>query len=160
ALAVDPGFGFFGMSPFMWLGLLGVPLLLLSPKGPPGERRRLRIATIVWFACIAIVFGGNAGFVEWRAGWTGGPRHLVGCAPFFAFGATCALERFAHGSTQRRALARGLGGGLALASIVTIGSVGLIYDTLPETIARPFAQFSVPMARVGLVPHHIGEWFG
>src|SRR5262249_11120952 len=31
---------------------------------------------------------------------------------------------------------------------------------LPETIARPFAQFSIPMARTGFVPHHIGEWFG
>jgi hypothetical protein len=160
ALAVDPGFGFFGMSPFMWIGLLGIPLLLLSPKGAPGHRKHLRVITVVWAACMAMVFGVNAGFVEWRAGWTVGPRYLVVCAPFFAFGATCALERFAHHSRGRRALARGLGGGLALAGVLTIGTVGLIYDTLPETIARPFAQFSVPMARVGLVPHHIGEWFG
>ncbi len=160
ALAIDPGFGFFGMSPFMWIGLLGVPLLLLSPKGPPSHRGQVRMASAVWPALMAIVFGVNAGFVEWRAGWTVGPRYLVVCAPFFAFGAALALERFACASRARRALARGVGGGLALASVLSIGTVGLVYDTLPETIARPFAQFTIPMVRVGLVPHHVGEWFG
>lgn len=160
ALAVDPGFGFFGMSPFMWIGLLGVPLLVVSPNGPPSWRRHLRVVSVVWLALMAIVFGVNAGFVEWRAGWTVGPRYLVVCAPFFAFGATCALERFAQHGRARRALARGIGGGLALASVLSIGTVGLVYDTLPETIARPFAQFALPMARTGFVPHHIGEWFG
>ena len=60
ALAVDPGFGFFGMSPFMWIGLLGVPLLLLSPKGPPGRRTHMRVITIVWVLCMTMVFGVNA----------------------------------------------------------------------------------------------------
>lgn len=160
ALAVSPNTGFFGMSPFMWLGLLAVPLLLLSPKGPPGARAHLRVITLVWFACMIMAFGVNAGFLEWRGGWTIGPRYLVVCAPFFAFGAACALERFASGGRVRRALARGVGGGLALAGVVTIGTVGLVYDTLPEQILRPFTQFTIPMARVGLVPHHIGEWFG
>ncbi len=160
ALAVDPGFGFFGMSPYMWIGLLGIPLLLLSPRGAPSKRSHTRVITVVWALLMTMVIGVNAGFIEWRAGWTVGPRYLVVCAPFFAFGAVLALERFAHGSRARRALARGLGGGLALAGVVTIGTVGLIYDTLPETIARPFAQFSIPMMRVGQVPHHIGEWIG
>jgi hypothetical protein len=160
ALAIDPGFGFFGMSPFMWLGLLGVPLLLLSPRGTRSQRRQLRIVSVVWLSCMAIVFGVNAGFIGWRAGWTVGPRYLVVCAPFFAFGATCALERLAHGSRLRRAVARGAAGGLALAGIIAIGSVGLTVDTLPEAIARPFAQFTWPLARAGFVPHHIGEWFG
>jgi hypothetical protein len=160
ALAADPGFGFFGMSPFMWIGLIGVPLVLLWPKGAPSERTHMRVITIVWFVCMSIVIGVNAGFVEWRAGWTVGPRYLVVCAPFFAFGAAVALERIAQGNRVRRTLARGIGGGLALASVVTIGTVGILYDTLPETIARPFAQFTVPLARTGYVAHHIGEWFG
>ena len=160
ALAVDPGFGFFGMSPFMWIGLIGAPILLAWPRGPASYRSHMRAITVAWLACMAMVIGVNAGFIEWRAGWTVGPRYLVVCAPFFAFGGAVALERLAQTGRTRRALARGIGGGLALAGVVTIGTVGLIYDTLPETIARPFAQFSIPMARVGLVPHHIGEWFG
>lgn len=164
ALAIDPGFGFFGMSPFMWLGLLGAILLFVSPfgrrSGSASQRRQMRLTNIVWLALMAIAFGVNAGFVVWRAGWTVGPRYLVVCAPFFAFGGALALERLAGGSRPRRALARGLGGGLALASVFSIGTVGLMYDTLPEAIARPFAQFTVPLARAGFVPHHLGEWFG
>jgi len=160
ALALDPSFGFFGMSPFMWIGLAGVPLLVFSPIGPPSRRAHLRWISIVWFVCMAVVIGVNAGFVEWRAGWTVGPRYLVVCAPFFAFGAALALERFSTRSRTRRAIARGLAGGLALAGVLAIGTVGLVYDTLPTEIARPFAQFSVPMARIGQVPHHVGEWFG
>jgi hypothetical protein len=55
---------------------------------------------------------------------------------------------------------RGLAGGLALASVLTIGLVGFIYDTLPESYTRPFTQFALPMLRGGFLPHHVGEWFG
>jgi hypothetical protein len=162
ALAIDPGFGFFGMSPFMWLGLFSVPILLLWPPGTAtaSQRTHLRVISVVWLALMAVVFGVNAGFIEWRAGWTVGPRYLVVCAPFFAFGGVLLLERLASGSRLRRAVCRGAGGGLALAGVLTIGAVGLEYDTLPETIARPFAQFTIPLARAGFVPHHVGEWFG
>ncbi len=160
ALAADPGFGFFGMSPFMWIGLVAMPVILVSPIGPPTTRRSLRIATVVLVAICAALFGVNAGFIEWRGGWTVGPRYLVPCGPFFAFAATCFLERIAGRSRTRRAIVRGFGGGLALASVLSIGTVGLVYDTLPEAIARPFAQFAIPMARTGHVPHHLGEWLG
>lgn len=160
ALAIDPSFGFFGMSPYMWIGLLSVPLLLLSPYGPPSFRRYLRISSFAWLLFMAMAFGVNAGFIEWRAGWTVGPRYLVVCAPFFAFGAALALERFSHRNRSRRAMARGMGGGLALSGVLAIGTVGLIYDTLPENIPPPFPHFAIPMARIGMVPHHIGEWFG
>ena len=160
ALAVDPGFGFFGTSPFMWLGLLAIPLMIFSPMGDPSRRRAARIATIVWGLCCTTLFCVNAGFVEWRGGWTVGPRYLVACAPFFAFGAACTMERIAGANRARRAIVRGVGGGLALASVLTIGTVGLVYDTLPESTARPFAEFSIPMMWTGHVPHHVGEWFG
>lgn len=160
ALSVDPGFGFFGMSPYMWLGALAVPVLLLSPRGTRRQRSTLRIATLVWFLGGLTLFLVNAGIIEWRAGWSVGPRYLAACPPLFAFGAACFLERMAGESRFRRAVARGLGGGLALASVLTIGTVSLLYDTLPENIARPFAQFSIPLIRTGFVPHHVGQWFG
>jgi hypothetical protein len=160
ALAVDPGFGFFGMSPFMWLGVLAIPLVFISPFGPYRLQRSLRTATFVWFLCGLTLFLVNAGIIEWRAGWTVGPRYLAAGPGFFAFGAVCALERIAQGSRLRRAIARGIAGGLALAGILAIGTVGLLYDTLPETMGRPFTQFSLPLIWTGFVPHHVGEWFG
>ncbi|MCL2776622.1 MAG: hypothetical protein FWD73_01365 [Polyangiaceae bacterium] len=161
-LAIDPGSGFFGMSPFMWLGLLAIPLLLLSPggKGDGLRRSEMRVATAVWALACAALVGVNAGFIEWRGGWTIGPRYLVPAAPFFAFGAACALERFSGASVARRAIARGTAGGLALASVLAIGTVGIFVDTLPEETARPFAQFVIPLAFAGFVPHHVAEWFG
>jgi hypothetical protein len=160
ALAVDPGFGFFGMSPYMWIAVVGIPMVLVSPYGRPSQRRAIRTATFVWTICCAVLFAVNAGIIEWRAGWTVGPRYLAACPPFFAFGAVLALERIAGANKWRRAVVRGAGGGLALASILAIGTVGLVYDTLPETIARPFAQFSLPLMLTGFVPHHVLEWFG
>ena len=159
-LMIDPGFGFFGMSPFMWIGLVSVPILVLGAKGPPSRRKGMRAATITWALACAALFAVNAGFIEWRAGWTVGPRYLVACAPFFAFGAACGMERTARAGRATRAIVRGLGGGLALAGVVTIGTVGLVYDTLPENIQKPFAQFSLPMIETGFVPHHVFEWFG
>jgi hypothetical protein len=160
ALAVDPGFGFFGMSPFMWIGLLGIPLLVMAPPGDAPIKRSLRRVTLVWALACAVLIGVNAGFVEWRAGWTVGPRYLVVFAPFFAFGSACALERIARESAGMRAIVRGASGGLALASVLAIGTVGLLVDTLPTTIERPLAQFAIPMLRAGFVPHHVGEWLG
>jgi hypothetical protein len=160
ALGADPGFGFFGMSPFMWIALFGVLLVLVSPPGVRRHRSDARVATFWAALSAAVLFGVGAGIVNWRAGWTVGPRYLAAASPFFAFIAAISLERFAGRSDARRALARGLGGGLALASVLAIGTVGIVHDTLPETIRRPFLQFAVPMAWVGFVPHHVGEWFG
>jgi len=160
ALAANPGFGFFGMSPVMWLGLIGIPLMLLAPMGSPSIRRGLRSGTLVWALGCAALIGVNAGFIEWRAGWTVGPRYLVVWAPFFGFGTACAMERLAGRSRARRAMIRGIGGGLAVASVLAIGTVGLLFDTLPDTIGRPFTQFSIPLIRLAFVPHHVGEWFG
>jgi hypothetical protein len=160
ALSIDPGFGFFSLSPFMWIGVVGAPFVLFFVKGPPGRRRAIRIATIVWVLAGALLFAVNAGIIEWRAGWTVGPRYLAACPPFFALGGAIALESFARHSRWKRAIAHGVGGGLALASVLSIGTVSLTFDTLPESIARPFTQFALPLARAGFVPHHIGEWVG
>ena len=110
---------------------------LLADGAAVARGRALRIATIVWGLCCTALFCVNAGFVEWRGGWTVGPRYLVACGPFFAFGAACTMERLAGSNRARRAIVRGVGGGLALASVLTIGTVGLVFDTLPESICAP-----------------------
>lgn len=143
-LTIDPGGGFFALSPFMWLGLLAVPIVML-------RRPALRATTVAWFGAMLAALCVNAGFVEWRAGWTVGPRYLVVCAPFFAFGALTLLARIPAKA------ARGIAIGLALAGILSVGTVGILVDTLPDTIGRPFAQFFVPMLRRGLVAHTIAD---
>jgi len=159
-LSFDLGFGFFGTSPFMILGLLGLWAGLLSGYGPPFARAVRRRATLVCMLAMAALWAVSAGFLHWRGGWTVGPRYLAAAPPFFAFGAACGLEKIARTGRTTRALVRGVAGGLALASVLTIGLVGFLYDTLPESYTRPFAQFALPMLRAGFLPHHVGEWFG
>lgn len=162
ALAYDRGFGFFGTSPFMSLGLFAIPFVVLATgsHGSPTERRVRRRGAIVWLLAMVALVCANAGFLHWRGGWTVGPRYLGAAPPFFAFGAVVALERMIGRNRMRRGFLGGTAAGLALASVLSIGTVGIVYDTLPESVSRPFAQFSLPMIWTGFVPHHVGEWFG
>jgi hypothetical protein len=159
-LSLDPGFGFFGMSPFMWLGLLAIPFALFSTFGPRRVRVVRRWGTVVWLLAMLSMWLIMSGAIEWRAGWTIGPRYLGAAPPFFAFGAVCALEKLARAGQLPRAVLRGLASGLAVASVLGIGFVGMVYNTLPPSIPRPFAQFALPLARAGFVSHHAMEWIG
>ena len=98
--------------------------------------------------------------INWRGGWTVGPRYLGAAPPFFAYGALCAFEAHRRRSALRRAIVRGIAGGAALASVLSIGIVGMHFNTIPEEITRPLVQVTLPMAMAGFVPHHALEWFG
>jgi hypothetical protein len=161
SLSVSPGFGFFGMSPFMWLGLLAIPfgMFFVATRIPHLARVR-RTSTMVWVFAMLSLWTIMSGAIEWRAGWTIGPRYL-GCAPpFFAFGAVCALEHFSKSALSRSVIG-GIAGGLALASVISVGIISIMINSLPPSlITRPFVQVALPLARGGFVPHHVAEWFG
>jgi hypothetical protein len=159
-LSADPGFGFFGTSPYMWLGLLAIPFALFYTFGPPRVRRIRRVATFVWFFAMLSLWLVMSGALQWRGGWTVGPRYFGAAPPFFAFGAACAMEKLARRGPIARGLARGIAGGLAVASVITIGFVSIVYNTLPNNLEHPLAQFAIPLARAGFVAHHALEWVG
>jgi hypothetical protein len=89
-----------------------------------------------------------------------GPRLFGAAPPFFAFGAACALEELARRGLVPRVFCRGLAAGVATAGACTLGLVSLVYNSVPEDITHPFAEFALPLARAGFVPHHLGELFG
>jgi hypothetical protein len=161
ALSFNPGFGLFGTSPYLTIGLLAIPFALLWPKAPSRRARRvLRVGTAVWLLCMATLLAVNAGIIEWRAGWSIGPRYQGAAPPFYAFGAVCALESIARRGRWWRTFARAMAGGLAVASVVSIGVVGIVIHTLPPEVERPFAEIALPLIRSGFVPHHLAEWVG
>lgn len=160
-LSFDVGSGFFGTSPFMWLGFLALPFgFFFSRISGNHARRTRRRALFVCFLTMVGLWTISAGFLHWRGGWTIGPRYLAAAPPFFAFAACVGLEHVASWNPSTRIFMRGVASGLACASVLTIGLVGIVYDTLPENYSRPLLQFAVPMIRAGFVPHHVGEWFG
>ena len=159
-IAVDGAFGFFGTSPFMWLGLLVIPFGLVWRRPSTPRRDVVRAATTAWLAMMLLLFVTVSAAVNWRAGWAIGPRYLGAAPPFFAFGATCALEQLGASGRHRRAMVRAVAGGLALASVAQSGLVSMLYNSLPESVVKPLSQFAIPMIRVGFVPHHAGELFG
>ncbi len=159
-LTLSHAFGFFGTSPFMWLGLLALPVALVLRGGRVRARREMIIAHASWLAVMLALFVAISAALNWRGGWVVGPR-FFGCAPpLFGFGALCALEGVARRGPAWRTIARAAAAGLAAASALTIGFVSLHFNSVPEEVTRPLAQLSLPLARAGFVPHHIGEVFG
>ncbi len=160
-LSLSHSYGFFGTSPFMWLGLVAIPFGgLFFAFGTRVERRHRRVATIVWLVMMFTLWFSISCAVNWRGGWVVGPRFFGAAPPFFAFGALCALEWIARRGRFARALARGVAGGLAIASAAQIGFVALVFNTYPEDVTRALPQVALPLARAGFVPHHAGELFG
>ncbi len=162
-LSVSHGYGFFGTAPFMWLGLLAVPFGLFASRGvrgTRGTRGQKRLATFMWlFAMLALWLPISAA-INWRGGWTLGPRFFGAAPAFFAFGALGAMEHLAGRSRLRRALLRGIAGGLTVAGAVQLGFTSLVFNTFPESVTRPLLQMAVPLAHLGFVPHHVGELLG
>jgi hypothetical protein len=159
-ITISHSYGFFGTSPFMVLGLLAIPFTLGFAYGKPNERRQRRVATVAWMFAMMVLWTTVSAAINWRGGWTVGPRYLGAAPPFFAYGAVCALEQISGTSLVRRALARAVAGGCAVASVAQTGLVSLITNAIPESVTRPLPQIALPMARTGFVPHHAGELFG
>jgi hypothetical protein len=157
ALLFDQGFGLFGTSPFLWLGLAGLVAAALG-WGLSGYRRIQRAEAIVAGGMVLVLALLIASSVIWRGGWTLGPRYLGAASSLLALPALGALELAAR--RWRREPVRALALGLALASFVQAGFVGLVVSTLPESIVRPFVQVGWPLARLGFVPHHAFELLG
>jgi hypothetical protein len=98
--------------------------------------------------------------INWRGGWTVGPRYLGAAPPFFAFGALLALDALGGKEGMRRAFVRACATGLAMASFAQIGIESSLYNTIPESVTRPVPQFVVPMLRNWFVPYHPLELVG
>jgi len=160
-LSFSHGFGFFGTSPFMYLGLLAIPFGFLFARAPSARLRgQRRVETFFWLFAMLSLWIPISAALNWRGGWTLGPRFFGGATPFFGFGALCAMEQISGSSRWRRAIMHGIGGGLLIASVVQLGFVGLVFNTMPEDVTRPLSQIAIPLARYQFVPHHAAELLG
>ncbi len=156
-ISVSPAFGFFGLSPFMAIGLAALPCLVSRRSTTPSVGRVAIAGAAVTMLALWLTVSAA---INWRGGWTIGPRYLGAAPPFFAFFALLGLEAFAVRGTWSRVIARAAAAGLATASVVSIGVAGLMFSSLPEDVTRPLTEMVVPFLAAGLAPHHVGELFG
>ncbi|HEY2514664.1 MAG TPA: hypothetical protein VGI39_27555 [Polyangiaceae bacterium] len=159
-LCFSKAFGFFGTSPYVWLGLLAIPLVVFAGYGPARARAQRRVATVVWTLAMLALFVSVTGKQNWHGGWSIGPRYYGAAPPFFAFGAVAALEYLARKGAGQRAVARTFAMGLAIASVAQSGLISVIDNTIPENVTRPFAETALPLTLTGFAPHHLFELFG
>lgn len=157
-LLFDGGYGLFGTSAFLWLAVPGMAMVLAGAAGKVERERRLELA-VVAVTFVVMVLSVSAA-VMWRGGWTIGPRYLGAAPALVGLLALAALVRASRRFPAFRDPIRGLAVGLAAASIVRGGAIGLVVSTLPEAIVRPVAQILVPFVRLRLMPHHPLELLG
>lgn len=164
-LLFNPGYGLFGTSPYLWLGLLAVPFVVFSGFGGPRARGRRRSETLVWLAACGVLLLTVSAAINWRGGWTVGPRYLGACPAFLVFGAVTAQERLARGGQSRarrsrRTWVRAIAAGAALASAAQTGLVSVLTNSLPESVGRPLPEVAIPLLRAGFVPRHLLDLAG
>lgn len=160
SLLFSRSFGLFGTSPYLWLAFLVVPFVLFSGFGGPKARSLRRSGTLVWLVtCAALVLTVSAA-INWRGGWTVGPRYLGAMPPFLAYGALCAQERLARRSRKTRPWIRALAVGAAVASVAQTGVISLLCNSIPESVGRPLPELAWPLLRAGFVPRHLGDLVG
>ena len=160
SLLFSRSFGLFGTSPYLWLGLFAIPVVIFSGFGGLRARRQRRLGNLVWIVtCAALVLTVSAA-INWRGGWTVGPRYLGAVPPFLVYGALCAQERLARSSRSRRAVVRAVAVGAAAASAVQTGLVSLLCNSIPESVGRPLPELAWPLLRAGFLPRHLGDLAG
>lgn len=160
SLLFSRSYGLFGTSPFLVLGLLVVPFVVLSGRGGPRARARLRLGTLVWLATCGVLVLTVSAAINWRGGWTVGPRYFGALPPFLVYGAVCALERLGARSKRARVAVGALAAGTAIASVAQTGLVSLLCNSIPESVGRPLPELAWPLLRFGFFPRHLGDLVG
>ncbi len=132
--------GLFFHAPVLLLGVVG--LVTAWRSADPARRLWAQSLTLP-----ALVYGlAIGGFVDWPAGDSYGPRHLIPIIPFLALG----LIGLPSHAAWRWALAATGGIGLAMA-LIPIAS----FPYAPDSYAFPVAQLAVPMLRDGITAPNV-----
>lgn len=138
-LLFSPSRGLFFVSPVLLPALPGFAALF--------RRREIRAEALALAAACAGAFAINAGYSNWHAGWSFGPRYLVSALPFLTVAAAFApvgawfAPLFALSFAQN-----------AAAQFVT--------PYCPQYFANPVVESLWPLSRAGYAADSLGTLFG
>ncbi len=137
--------GFFALSPFLALSLLGL------------NRLRARDASLFVLSVVLLVanayFTSAFDYTSW--GWTVGPRHLVPLVPFLLLPAGYGLDTLRTWGAGARAVGYGL-----MASSVLVTGLAVSVNYIPDDVSTSVFGLTVPMVLSGLYPVSVLTAFG
>ncbi len=157
-LLFDPGFGLFPLSPLLLPALVGMVWLARPPRHDAlfqhaSTRSAARTAAVI----AALGWLTTSMLMNWRGGWTIGPRYLAPFVPLCGLAALVALEQ---GYRRFPRATEGFAVGALAVGLMASAWPSAYYPHIPEAIVRPLPQLMVPLWRQGLVPRNAGQWLG
>jgi hypothetical protein len=131
--------GLFALSPFLVLGVVGIPWMWKS-RDRQRELGPLTVFTGLLFLGY-LYFTSSFSYASW--GWTTGPRHLTGLVPFLLVPAALQLE-------ASRGWVRGVAVGLAASAIAVTAALTFV-NYIPDDVSEGIFGLFIPLAREGRV---------
>jgi len=125
-LLIDPGRGLLPMTPILLLAPLG----LLRRLRTPGARAEAMAASL---AVVGTVLAMGA-MINWRGGWSVGPRYLAPIVPLLGWAAVHELQAWHR---RRPAATLVFAVGATLAALASSGGIGAYYPHPPPNIELP-----------------------
>lgn len=149
----SPSRGLYYFSPFL---MAAYPVIF---KNLFGRKRDSVIESIILMCIIFCFTWFSASVVDWKGGWTVGPRYYIGAIPFLII----AILRFGFPAFRRKRT-RNFSYGLMIASIFW-GIIHCVDNTagfpfIPESFSVPLWNFSAVLISKGYVSPNIGNLFG
>lgn len=145
-ITFSPYRGLFFLSPFLLLGLIGLPLW-----GKEGHNRR-ELLLFTWTILSYLIFVSS--YEAWSGGFAVGPRHLVPMLPFLALPIILCWNR-------RRSPWLQLVAWLAVAwSAVATWAETIGGQMFPQFQGAPLWEYSVPSLAAGDIARNAGMIFG
>lgn len=143
-LSLSPAKGLFWISPFLLIAPVGIWAMIDDP-------RRKREGWLIAGSSVA-TFWLASSVVNWRLGWTVGPRAMVPVLPFLATAVLVAIERFPK--------LRPWFVVSALLSILFVLATTLVFPAFDPELGNPLPEQTLFLLRRGLVSPNLAGLVG
>jgi hypothetical protein len=147
-ILLGPSRGLLFVSPWLLAGFAGAFAALRNRQLAPAWRVTLGAGIPAW--CLWI-----GSFVDWTAGDSFGPRHLLAGLPLFAVG----VAVFLAGPAGRYRFVRPILWGLMASSFLLVVATAWTFPYLDPAVANPVAEIAVPaLLQAGPAPSSLDPW--
>lgn len=145
----SPTFGLWSWAP--WTGVALAAPFLLRRAG------RNRVMSLTAFAVVLYYIIFQITHALWRGGWVIGPRYITPLVPFAAISGAIAIDVL---KAEAKAIATGIWGAAAAASIAATGLASSVAQGFPPELYNPLPEAVGPLLLHGFVPPNLFQLAG